>query len=70
MRSRLRQLFLQVLGTDDLFDYLDKYDLELHNNVESVLATMPRKSLSRFITAENQHLVSEDAMKFLDRLLR
>lgn len=59
-----------MLGTDDLFDYLDKYDLELDPNVESQLTAHSKKPWDRFVTRDNQHLVSQDAMKFLDGLLR
>jgi len=60
----------KVLGTDDLFDYLEKYDLELDPNVESMMSSHTKKPWHRFITPDNQHLVSEDAMKFLDGLLK
>ena len=60
----------QVLGTDDLFDYLDKYDLELDTNVESLMSSYSKKPWNRFVTPDNQHLASEDALKFLDGLLQ
>jgi len=60
----------KVLGTDDLFDYLEKYDLDLDANVESMMSSHSKKPWGRFITPDNAHLVSEDAMKFLDRLLK
>lgn len=60
----------QVLGTDDLFDYLDKYDLELDPNVESIMSSYSKKPWNRFVTPDNVHLASEDAMKFLDGLLQ
>jgi casein kinase II subunit alpha len=63
-------LIYQVLGTDDLFDYLDKYDLELDPNVEGVLTPHAKKPWHKFMTSDNQHLVSEHAMDFLDKLLR
>ena len=59
-----------MLGTDELYQYLDKYDLELNPQFEGVLGKHPRKPWNRFITAENQHLVSDEAMDFVDRLLR
>jgi len=59
-----------VLGTDDLFDYLDKYDLELDSHFDGLLATHAKKAWIRFVTPENQHLVSETAMDLLDKLLR
>ena len=61
---------IQVLGTDELFDYLDRYDLELDPHFDGILGRHSRKPWTRFIAPENQHLVSEEAMDFLDRLLR
>lgn len=60
----------KVLGTDDLFDYLDKYDLELDPTVEGMLASHSKKNWVRFVTAENQHLVSDAAMDLVEKLLR
>jgi len=60
----------KVLGTDDLFDYLDKYDLELDPNFDGILSTHTKKPWTRFINAENNHLVSEAAIDLVDKLLR
>lgn len=60
----------KVLGTDDLSAYLDKYELELHAQYDNILGRHTRKPWNRFITSENQHLVSDEAMDFLDKLLR
>ena len=60
----------KVLGTDELHEYLEKYDLELHPQFDGVLGRHSRKPWSRFATQENQHLVSDEAMDFLDKLLR
>lgn len=60
----------QVLGTDDLFDYLDKYDLELDPNIESQMTSHSKKPWSRFVTHDNQHLASQDATNFLECLLK
>lgn len=61
---------LQVLGTDELFDYLDKYELELDTHFDGVLSTHARKPWARFVTAENAHLVPDQAIDLLDKLLR
>jgi casein kinase II subunit alpha len=58
------------LGTDELFDYLDKYDLELDAHFEGILQAYVKKPWSRFVTVENQHLVSDEALDFLSKLLR
>ena len=61
---------LQVLGTDELFDYLNKYGLELDPQLEQLVGRHSRKPWSKFMSAENQHLVSPEALDFLDKLLR
>jgi casein kinase II subunit alpha len=60
----------KVLGTDELFDYLDKYDLELDAHFDTILLTHSKKHWSRFINAENEHLVSDEATDFVGKLLR
>jgi len=60
----------KVLGTDELFDYLDKYNLELDPHFDGLLGRHARKSWSKFINPENQHLVSPESIDLLDRLLR
>lgn len=60
----------KVLGTDNLFDYLDKYDIELDAQYDDVLGRFPKKPWHSFVTAENQRFVSNEAIDFLDKLLR
>lgn len=106
----------KVLGTEDLYDYIDKYNIELDPRFNDILGryefntlwirsmltkvlnlfyflnffqsvcvvifipflTSPlicsprhsRKRWERFVHSENQHLVSTEALDFLDKLLR
>jgi casein kinase II subunit alpha len=60
----------KVLGTEDLFDYLDKYDIELDAQYDDILGRFPKKSWHAFVNTENQRFVSNDALDFLDKLLR
>lgn len=60
----------KVLGTDDFQVYLDKYKIELDSHYDVILGRYQRKPWSRFITPENQHFVSDEAIDFLDKLLR
>ncbi|CAN6976993.1 unnamed protein product [Brassica rapa subsp. trilocularis] len=60
----------KVLGTDELNAYLDKYQLELEPQLEALVGRHSRKPWSKFINADNQHLVSPEAIDFLDKLLR
>lgn len=60
----------KVLGTNELHEYLDRYDLELDPHFDGILGRHSRKPWNRFVTAENQHLVSEEALDFVNKLLR
>ncbi|KAI7165274.1 Casein kinase II subunit [Hortaea werneckii] len=60
----------KVLGTEDLFDYLDKYDIELDAQYDDILGRFPKKSWHSFVNSDNQRFVSNDAIDFLDKLLR
>jgi casein kinase II subunit alpha len=60
----------KVLGTDELFEYLEKYDLELDPHFDGILGRHTKKPFNRFVTPENQHLVSDEALDFLGKLLR
>uniref|UniRef100_A0AAY4CI88 Protein kinase domain-containing protein n=1 Tax=Denticeps clupeoides TaxID=299321 RepID=A0AAY4CI88_9TELE len=60
----------KVLGTEDLYDYIDKYNIELDPRFNDILGRHSRKRWERFVHSENQHLVSNEALDFLDKLLR
>ncbi|XP_023521340.1 casein kinase II subunit alpha-2-like [Cucurbita pepo subsp. pepo] len=60
----------KVLGTDELNAYLNKYQLILDPQLEALVGRHSRKPWSRFINGDNQHLVSPEAIDFLDKLLR
>lgn len=60
----------KVLGTEELYAYLEKYDIDLDPQYDDILGTYARKPWSRFITSENQRFISNEAIDFLDRLLR
>ncbi|PNY26447.1 Casein kinase II subunit alpha [Tolypocladium capitatum] len=60
----------KVLGTDDLFDYLDKYEIELDAQYDDILGRFQKKPWHSFVTSENQRFVSNEAIDFLDKLLR
>ena len=74
-----------MLGTEELYEYLDKYQIELDPRFSDILGRHSRKRCDislklvltthplrweRFVHSENQHLVSPEALDFLDKLLR
>lgn len=60
----------KVLGTKELYEYLERYQIELDPRFNDILGSHTRKRWERFVNQENQHLVTTDALDFLDKLLR
>ena len=50
----------KVLGTDELYAYLNKYRIELDPHLEALIGRHSRKPWSKFVNADNQHLVSSE----------
>jgi casein kinase II subunit alpha len=59
-----------VLGTEELFQYLDHYDLELESQFDGLIGRHAAKPWNKFITSENEHLCSEEALSFVGGLLK
>ena len=60
----------KVLGTDELYGFLAKYQLELGPQYSGLVQPCPRRPWETFVTPENRALVSAEAIDLLDRLLR
>lgn len=60
----------KVLGTEELYEYLDKYKIDLDPRFHDILGRHSRKRWERFVNNDNQHLVSPEALDLLDKLLR
>ncbi|EIE76248.1 casein kinase II subunit alpha [Rhizopus delemar RA 99-880] len=60
----------RVLGTDELFKYTGKYSIKLDSEYDNILGRHNRKPWTKFITTDNQLFATEDALDFLDKLLR
>ncbi|GJQ76927.1 hypothetical protein Trydic_g15125 [Trypoxylus dichotomus] len=61
---------VKVLGTQQLYAYVEKYNIPISNHFQELLGTHNRKKWERFIKTENEYLVSEDALDLLENLLR
>jgi casein kinase II subunit alpha len=59
----------KVLGTDNLYAYLNKYNLELDQHFDDILERFPVKPWAKFITQECSHLANVDAVDLLDKML-
>jgi casein kinase II subunit alpha len=60
----------KVLGTEDLFIYADKYDIQLDVEFYETLGSQPKKNWRDFINSDNERFVDDDAIDFLDKLLK
>lgn len=60
----------KVLGTDDLFKYLDKYGLDANHKLRDTLKLYPKQNLQYFITQENHHFATDETIDFITQLLR
>ena len=60
----------KILGTQELFRYLDKYGLELDSQLEKMVGKHVQKPWQRMITSENQHLAVPEAIDLLNQLLK
>eukprot|EP00923_Selenidium_pygospionis_P039126 GHVN01068152.1.p1 GENE.GHVN01068152.1~~GHVN01068152.1.p1 ORF type:complete len:358 (-),score=75.69 GHVN01068152.1:90-1055(-) len=59
----------KVLGTDGLFQYLQKYHLDLDPQFDETLGRHPRKPWTKFINVENQHLCTPEVVDLIDKML-
>jgi len=60
----------KVLGTDELYGYLEKYGLTIDGHLQSMVGRHTRKPWKKFVTNENKHISVPEAIDFLDKLLR
>jgi casein kinase II subunit alpha len=60
----------KVLGTEGLNDYLQKYKLTLSDELKRIVGWYPRKPWYRFIHKDNEKYTSNQALDFVDKLLR
>lgn len=60
----------RVLGTDELYEYLDKYKIQVERNFLNIVGRHTKKRWDRFVFGEIKHLVTPEALDLLDKLLR
>ena len=55
----------KVCGTQELYAYLDKYNIELEEDFIAMIGTHSKKEWNLLIKPENKHLCTEDALDLL-----
>jgi casein kinase II subunit alpha len=59
----------KILGTDELYGYLTKYDLELDHHFDGLLGRHVKKPWQKLVTPENTHLSGNpEALDFVDKV--
>jgi len=63
---------VKVLGTNDLFKYLRKYNLSLAEVFDGVLTTdrLPKKPWFKMVNRENRQYINSESLDLVDKLLR
>jgi len=59
----------RVLGTDAVFIYVNKYNIELDPNLDRMLDDYPPKPLDRFVTQKCEHLCDPHTLDLLEKML-
>ncbi|KAJ5074056.1 casein kinase ii subunit alpha-3 [Anaeramoeba ignava] len=59
----------RVLGTQELFEYLNKYHLDIPQNQTKILGHHEKKKWTRFVNSTNEHLAVPDALDLVDKML-
>lgn len=60
----------KVLGTDELFAYVEKYNVTLDSHYDEILGNHSRKPCNKFINAQNDSLVTDEAIDLLGKMLK
>ena len=59
----------KVLGTEDLWNYWEKYNIMVEEDLVSQIDKHTKKKFQIFVKEDNQHLVSEEALDLLSQML-
>lgn len=60
----------KVLGTDELFAYVQKYQIVLDRQYDNILGQYPKRDWYSFVNRDNRSLANDEAIDLLNRLLR
>ena len=59
----------KVMGTASLFEYINKYSIDLDEEFDELLTNQARKKWAHFVNNQNRHLVTNEVLDFLDQCL-
>jgi casein kinase II subunit alpha len=60
----------KVLGTDELYAYVEKYNITLDSQYDDILGQHSKKAWPKFVNSQNEHLISDEALDLLTKMLK
>jgi casein kinase II subunit alpha len=60
----------RVLGTEELYTYVNKYNIHLEAALERILGDHKSQKLTSFVTETNKHIATPDALDLLGKMMQ
>lgn len=60
----------RVLGTEELYQYINKYNIKLEAALERILGDHKSVKLASFVNEQNKHLATPDALDILSKMMQ
>jgi casein kinase II subunit alpha len=60
----------RVLGTDDFWKYIKKYEIKLDRNLHRMIQPCLKKDFFRFVSSENKKYITQEALEMCEGLLK
>lgn len=59
----------KILGTEELYEYINKYKIPLEIQLERILGSYKSVKLSSLINSKNKHLASPEAINLIEKMM-
>ena len=59
----------EVLGNEDLDNYIEKYHLKLNKETKALLGQFKRRQWSEFVNQSTEKFINDDLFDYLDKTL-
>ena len=59
----------KFLGTDDLWDYCEKYEINIEEGLANMIGKHTKKAFKIFVNEDNQHLITEESLDLLQKMM-
>ena len=59
----------KILGTEELYEYVNKYKIPLEIQLERILGSYKSVKLSSLVNSKNKHLASPEAINLVEKMM-